>query len=105
MHLFLIRLLVRALRPTDSARLTWASLAANPVHVFEQQLFWLTRTAPSSSSDGPPSMRFTPLLISLLTFAQTAVALTEYQYLQAAKDFADSFLSPRNAEIAASINS
>lgn len=100
----MIALLVRALRPTDSARLTWASLAAKPVHVYDQQLFWLTRTAPSSS-DGPPRMRFTPLLISLLTFAQTAVALTEYQYLQAAKDFADSFLSPRNAEIAASINS
>ena len=78
--------------------------------VYEQRYSLVSRTTarplPSSSvivQDS--SMRLTSLLVTAFALARTVVALTEFQYLQAAKDFADSFLSPRNAEIAASINS
>ena len=46
---------------------------------------------------------FFPLI--LITYLPLSFALSEFDYLAALKNFADAFIAPRNAEVAASINS
>ncbi|WWD09406.1 hypothetical protein V865_007529 [Kwoniella europaea PYCC6329] len=59
----------------------------------------------SASSKWKKRNKFNLFVLGLLAYSTTINALSEYQVLEVVKGFADSYLAPKNIEVARSINS
>ncbi|WVF70462.1 hypothetical protein IAT40_005252 [Kwoniella sp. CBS 6097] len=66
-----------------------------------------TRISPNTNRPSPPLLGswIVLLLISSLAWTTTVSALSEFEVISVVKEFADSYLAPRNVHVARSINS